>query len=131
MPASRIDTLARVGFVLFAIVLVTATHWPNLRVESGIPRTDLWAHFSAYFLWTSLLLSTGWLGPRFSWRALGLGVPLAILYAGIDELSQGIPGLGRTVAWSDFAANCVGVELAALVWVGLTLVKARGQSRLP
>lgn len=119
ITASRFNTVARVCFVLYALLIVTLTHWPQLRVESGIPRTDLWAHFVAYFGWTTLLLATGWIAPRRDWKNPAVAVPLAILYAGLDELSQGIPGLGRFVSWADFAANCVGVEIAALVWIGV------------
>jgi VanZ family protein len=117
---ARLDRLVKAAFVGYALLLVTLTHWPQLRIEAGVPRPDLWAHFLAYFLWTTLLLATGWLGARFSWRNLGIGVPLAIAWAGLDEFSQGIPGLGRFVTWEDFAANVVGIELAALVWLGLT-----------
>ncbi len=119
------------GFVVWALVVVTLTHWPQLQIDTGIPRTDLWAHFTVFFIWTTLLLMTGWLGPRGSWRNPALGVPIAIAYAGLDEISQGLPGLGRIVAWSDFAANCIGIEIAAVCWAVWLLKRAGTSARTP
>ncbi len=126
--ALRTVGVARVGFVVWALIVVTLTHWPQLQIDTGIPRTDLWAHFTVMFIWTTLLMLTGWLGPRGSWRNPALAVPLAIAYAGLDEISQGIPGLGRIVAWSDFAANCIGVEIAAVVWIAVLLARGWGNA---
>lgn len=117
------DLLCRLAFIAIALTLVTLTHWPNLKVDAGIPRTDLWAHGIAYSTWTFALIATGWLAPRGSWKSVGLGMPIALLYAGIDELSQGIPGLGRYVTMEDFAANCIGVWIGASVWVVYLLVR--------
>jgi len=117
MIRGRVNTLARAAFVVYALVLVTLTHWPNLKVDAGIPRTDLWAHATAYGLWTLLLLAAGWLGPRLSWKNLALGTPVALAWAGLDELSQGIPGLGRFVTWADYGANAVGVLIGSGGWI--------------
>ncbi|USN99927.1 MAG: VanZ family protein [Phycisphaeraceae bacterium] len=117
LSQERFDNLARIGFVVCALVLVTLTHWPNLQVEGPIPQSDKLYHMIAFFCWMQLLLATGWLDRRWAWKNLAIAMPLAIAYAGLDELSQGLPGLGRTVAWSDFAANCVGIEIGAVVWL--------------
>ena len=121
-----VDLWTRLAFIVVAITLTTLTHWPNLKVDAGIPRTDLWAHAIAYSTWTFCLIATGWLGKRGSWKSVGLGMPVALLYAGIDEATQGIPGLGRVVTWEDFAANSVGVWIGASVWVvGIIAREAR------
>lgn len=118
MPGrAAIDGFFRVGFVLYALLLTSLTHWPNLTIESGIPRTDLWAHFIAFFVLTILILSTGWIAPRDSWKNMAIGVPVAIAWAGLDELTQGLPGLHRHVTMDDFAANVIGVQLAAVCWL--------------
>lgn len=118
---------ARAAFVVYALILFTLTHWPNLKVDAGIPRTDLWAHATGYAGWTMLLLATAWLGPRWTWRNVRLGVPIALVYAGLDEASQGIPGLGRFVTWEDFAANTLGVGIGAGVWALAVAWRLRGR----
>lgn len=96
----------RTAFVAYAIALFTMTHWPKLVVQGPVPRTDLWAHFAAFSLWTVLL------GGSF-----GRGLPLWALalvgfaYAGVDEGLQAIPALGRVCAWDDFFADCGGVVI--------------------
>lgn len=126
MNGRRSDLLSRVVFVVYAVFLATMTHWPNLKVESGLPRTDLWAHTGAFFVWTILLLATGWLGPRLSRKNLARCMPIAVAISGLDELTQGIPGLGRFVTWEDFGANVLGVVLAGVVWGVLIARSKRG-----
>lgn len=123
--------LARLAFWLYAIVLFTATHWPNLRIESNlVDRPDILIHMAAFGLWTALLIATGYLAPGASeplaesrgvrgWlhivtrpRAIVLVILTALVYAAIDEASQGVPGLGRTVAWDDYGANSAGIVAA-------------------
>jgi VanZ family protein len=55
----------------------------------------------------------------------------AVVYAAFDEATQSIPGLGRTAAWDDFAANAAGIVVAvvASLLIGLVLgpiLKGRG-----
>ena len=119
------DRVCKAGFVAWALLLFTLTHWPNLQVDAGIPRTDLWAHAIGYGVWTFLLIASGFLGARGSWKSVGLGMPLALLYAGLDEASQGIPGLGRFVTWEDFAANSIGVWIGASAWVVWLAIRDR------
>jgi hypothetical protein len=126
--------LARLTFWGYAVLLFVATHWPNLRIDSTyIERPDILIHMGCFGLWTLLLIATGYLAsgsnepmaesggmrgwtkivaaPRcvlFTWAA-------AMVYAAFDELSQGFPGLGRTVAWDDYAANSAGILTAAIM----------------
>lgn len=120
--------LARIAFWLYAVATFTATHWPNLRIQSSlIDRPDILIHMTVFGTWAFLLVMTGYMeresadplaesrGVR-GWvrlvtrgRAVLLVILAAALYAAFDELSQGIPGLGRTVAWDDYAANCAGI----------------------
>lgn len=127
----RLDLLSRVVFLGYAVILATLTHWPNLKVESGLPRTDLWAHAGAFFVWTMLLLATGWLGPRLSRRNLARCLPIGVAISGLDELTQGFPGLGRFVTWEDFGANVLGVALAGVVWGALIAWSKPGGSAGP
>jgi len=107
-------TLARVAFIIYALVLVTATHWPQLRVEGPVPRSDLYIHVAAFGLWTCLLIATELLGPWRSKPAVAKAVIVGLIYAAIDEGTQAIPALGRTVALDDYFANALGVILAGI-----------------
>lgn len=130
--------LARLAFWVYALALFAATHWPNLRIESShIPRPDIFIHMAVFGGWVLLLIATGYLAPGSDdplaesrgvrgWlrlvtrpHAVLLAMFVALAYAAFDELTQGVPGLGRTVAWDDYLANSagimLGVALAALV----------------
>lgn len=96
-------------FLSYAIVVATATHWPNLKVEGPLPRTDLWIHFAAFSLWTLLAGFAAWFGQALSKRNITRTFVLAVVYIFVDELTQGIPGLGRVVDPADIAANFLGV----------------------
>ncbi|MEO1583881.1 MAG: VanZ family protein [Planctomycetota bacterium] len=117
MSPKLVRTAARIAFTLYALVLVTATHWPQLRIEGPVPRPDLYIHLAAFGLWTSLLIATELLGPWRSRTAVAKCVALALIYAAIDEGTQAIPALGRTVALDDYLANALGVILAGIAAV--------------
>ena len=115
MNAKLFRALARVAFVTYALVLVTATHWPQLRIEGGpVPRPDLFIHVTAFGLWTCLLIATQLLGPWRSKPAIAKAVVVGLIYAAVDEGTQAIPALGRTVALDDYGANALGVTLAGV-----------------
>jgi hypothetical protein len=60
---------------------------------------------------TLLLWRSGWFGPRW------LVAMIALAWAALDEVSQGIPILQRTVTWYDLLANVCGVTCAmAVLW---------------
>jgi hypothetical protein len=105
---------ARAWFVGYALLLFTLTHWPRLRIDVGsIPRPDVALHVGALAAWTLLLQRSAWFGPVGSARNLCLSTLAAAAYAALDEWSQAIPGLGRTPAWDDLAANLLGVGAGA------------------
>ncbi len=116
-PGARLRTRWRWAFFVFAFALTTATHWPNLRIESGvIDRPDLLLHATSFAALTVLiLLSRFFATEALAWRNLLAALALALAWAGLDEISQALPGLNRTVAWSDFLANCLGVALVGCV----------------
>ncbi len=126
--------LARLAFWGYAVLLFVATHWPNLRIESSvIDRPDILIHMCCFGMWTLLLIGTGYLAPGArdpvaessgvrGWirittdvRTVLLAGAVALLYAAFDEVTQGVPGLGRTVAWDDYAANSAGIVIASIV----------------
>lgn len=107
-------------------MLFVATHWPRLRIEGPVPRTDLWLHVGAFFVWAVLCGACGWWGMVFSRRNL-LGTLIAgVLYASVDEGLQLVPALGRVAAGDDLGGDVAGVLLGVGV---LAVVGARGRSR--
>lgn len=140
-------SLARIAFWCYALALFTATHWPNLRIESSyVDRPDILIHMCTFGLWAVMLVATGYVahgsndplaqahGVR-GWvrivtrpRAVMLAGLVALAYAAFDELSQGVPGLGRTVAWDDYGANSLGI-VTAVVIAGVVGWKWAGRSR--
>lgn len=128
--------LARGAFWVYAAVLFTATHWPNLKIESSyVERPDIFIHAATFGLWTMLLIGTGYFAhvsgevgraegvmraamewaPRvLTTRGVLISGAVGLGYAAFDEATQAIPGLGRTAAIDDFGADAVGV-MAAVV----------------
>lgn len=97
--------------LIYAVALTIATHWPRLQLSPEIPASDKTIHMLAFGLLTVLLWRSGLIGPRW------LVALVALCWAGIDEISQGIPALQRTVSWHDMIANACGVLCAAaLLW---------------
>jgi len=101
----------RVAFGVYALILVTLTHWPKLAIAGPIPRTDLVAHLGAFGLWAMLLAGARWFGSAASPRNLLICGVIGVVYAAVDELTQGFEALGRTVALSDWIANIVGISM--------------------
>jgi len=102
----------RAAFVLYALVLFIATHWPKLAIE-GEGRPDLWIHMAAFALWTTLLLLSGWPGRLDRPATFMRAIAIAAAYAALDEGLQAIPFLHRHVALDDLLANLAGVALGA------------------
>jgi VanZ family protein len=105
----------RWAFWPFAVALFIATHWPQLRVDGPIPRTDLVAHFTVFGTWGLLATASAFFGPALSRRNIARTWVVGVIYAAIDEGLQLIPALGRVAALDDFAANATGITLAALL----------------
>lgn len=108
----------RAVFVMYAIALLVATHWPQLKIEGPIERPDLVIHMGAFGLWTLLLIGCAFFGRMLSARNVLISGALGAIYAPLDELSQSIPVLQRVAAVDDAIANLLGVGLAT----GLALV---------
>ena len=117
--------LRRTAFALYALALLVATHWPQLTITGPIERPDLVIHAGAFGLWTLLLVGAALFGPALSTRNILASAAVGALYAPLDELSQGLPGLNRVVALDDALANLLGVALAG----GACLALARARSR--
>ncbi len=111
--------LWRIAFIIYAFVLLGLTLWPNLNVPGPVPRTDLYAHFAAFGLFTVLLTLTRWLGPIGSLEALLLTFIFASGFAVIDEAAQSHPYFRRQSVPDDLAANMGGIALGLIATVAL------------
>jgi hypothetical protein len=128
----RLRFLARAAFWSWALALFVGTHWPALTLP-GTGRPDLFVHASIFGVWTALLIACGYFGPALSRRNLVLVLPVAVLYAALDEWLQGIPWVRRHAALDDWACNVLGivaVSLGALA-LGLRTPRPVGSGRPP
>jgi hypothetical protein len=106
----------------YGIGLTIATHWPRLKLGPEVPASDKMIHLLAFAGLTALLWRSGLFGLERAASgarrgALTLSAAAAALWAAFDELTQGIPAIGRTVTWHDVLANLCGVACAAaLLW---------------
>jgi len=98
-PTRRTTTLWRIAFVLYALALTVGTHWPNLTLSPEVPVSDKSIHFTAFGTLTILLWLTRWIRSR-----IVTGV-IVMVWAAVDEVSQGLPGVHRTVSIYDLLAN--------------------------
>jgi len=105
-------------FVLYAIVLTTATHWPALELGTeAVPAADKILHLFAFAVLTALLWRTAWV------RSLLLLVVVGLMWAALDEWSQSIPLLERQFSSLDVVSSALGVLLAC-AW--LAALRPRG-----
>lgn len=109
-----IQNTFRIGFVIYTLALLTATHWPGLAVKGPFSRTDLLIHVGAFGLWTILLGMTGWVRSKCCVHRSALLVGLiGIGFGCFDELTQ--PMFHRVFDWLDLAANTTGAIVASVV----------------
>jgi len=112
-------------FWVYAAFLFTATHWPALKIEGPVERTDLWGHLGAFCLWAVLACAAGLFRPALTPRSVLLTGLLASAYAGLDEGLQAIPVLQRTAAWDDLGADLLGVWAGCGVMLVVGLLRRR------
>jgi hypothetical protein len=115
----RVHRPWRIAFIGAAVLLTVATHWPRLQLPAEVPLTDKGIHLAAFATFTVLLWQTQWI------HRLWLTFLAAVAWAGLDELSQGIPGVNRYVGWDDGLANVMGVLCSASIIWALGPVGAR------
>lgn len=102
----------RALFVVYAVVMTAGTHWPALSVGSSDQvAPDKLLHLLAFGALAGLMLAARWFARP--WPVALVAVAWVVL----DELSQAIPILQRTVSWQDVLAGLSGVALAfAWAW---------------
>ena len=109
----------RVAFVIYALTLTVATHWPSLDVSTAsYAAPDQPLHMIAFGGLVALLALTRWLGAM--WQAALLG----LVWAAVDEWSQALPILNRHAMWQDMVAGQLGVVLVWAWWWAVAPVGA-------
>jgi hypothetical protein len=102
----------RVAFVMYALALTVASHWPALALgDEKQPAPDKLLHMLVFGGLAFLLWRTRWL------KSIWLVVLLALVWTVADEFTQGIPILRRWVTWQDIVAGQLGViVVGAWLW---------------
>jgi ribosomal protein L37AE/L43A len=101
-------------FVLYALVLTVATHWPALALGTEQqPAPDKLLHMLVFGGLVILLWRARWVRP--AW----LVVLLILVWVVVDELTQGMPILRRNFSWQDMVAGQLGVILVGAWWWAL------------
>lgn len=104
----------RIAFVVYALALTIGTHWPNLRLGTEEHQvSDKLIHAAGFGGLALLMLRARWFSRR------SVAIAFAAIWAIIDELTQGIPALGRTVMADDTVASCLGIAVVGAYAVAL------------
>jgi hypothetical protein len=106
-PAGQALRRRRTVLVVVAALAFVATHWPRLELAgTGGAPLDKLAHALNFAVLTALFWQAGWV------RRLPILPAVMVAWCSFDELSQGIPGLGRTVDLDDWLANLAGIAVS-------------------
>jgi VanZ family protein/ribosomal protein L37AE/L43A len=101
-------------FAFYALALTIGTHWPELRMAAvGRPAPDKLLHMLAFGGLAFLFLQARWL--RTGWLA-GLAV---LAWTALDEVTQALPGVRRTISMQDMVAGQLGVVVVVTWWWAL------------
>lgn len=125
-------SLAWFTFGGYAGAIFSLTHWPRLQLPMLVPRSDLWVHCFVFGLWAILFAICRPAGPLLSGRNIRWSSGVAVVYAVIDELTQGLPGINRSVGVDDLGANLLGILGAvSILWVLRSAILARRTPTTP
>lgn len=110
----------------YALAMTAGTHWPRLQLGTDeYPVSDKLIHAAAFgtlalLLWQARIV-----------RSLPRLWLVGVAWAVCDEITQGLPGLGRTVSLLDPVASAIGVTLAVmLLWATGPVGAPGGAARL-
>ncbi|HSI32928.1 MAG: VanZ family protein [Phycisphaerae bacterium] len=120
--------MSRVLWILtiaYAAFLATMTHLPPRKLpETGV--NDKLEHFGAYGLLAGAVFCAAWASwPRHAWRATWVALVAALAFGVLDELTQAIPGVGRSCELNDWLADAAGAGIAVVVMTCVRVVVAR------
>ena len=105
-----------VGFALFSMFLLTATHLPRIPTIARGPGVDKWLHFSAYGCQTILAMGVLYCTDRLVLKNVAFLIIVLTTFGAIDELTQ--PIFHRRAELLDWLADCAGVFFGVCsVWL--------------
>ena len=109
-----------VGFVLFSMFLITATHLPRITTIARCPGVDKWLHFSAYGCQTVLAMGVLYFSDRLVLKNVAFLIVVLTTFWAVDELTQ--PMFHRQAELFDWLADCAGVICGVCsVWLFASL----------
>lgn len=108
----QMTKLWKAAFVIYALLLTTATHWPRLQLGTEeSPWPDKLLHMLAFGGLAFLFIQTRWV------RRIWLCALLITVWTLFDEFSQSLPILGRQASWGDALAGLMGIAVVvAWLW---------------
>ena len=117
-----------VGFVLFSMFLVTATHLPRIPPIARGPGIDKWLHFSAYVCQTVLAMGVLYFTDRLVLKHVVFLIFVLTTFGAVDELTQ--PMFHRQAELFDWLADCAGVLFGVCsVWLLASIRKNKPRER--
>ena len=117
-----------VGFVLFSVFLVTATHLPRIPPIARGPGVDKWLHFSAYGCQTVLAMGVLYFTDRLVLKHVVFLIVVLTTFGAVDELTQ--PMFYRQAELFDWLADCAGVLFGVCsVWLLASIRKNKPRER--
>lgn len=122
-PAARARAAWRIALLAAALAVETGTHWPKLTLGTPDQPVDKLLHATSFGMLAALVVQARILHSR--WAVL----PLMLAWSAIDEWTQGIPGLNRSVDLDDWIADAIGIVLA-LAFAAALGPQGRGLARL-
>lgn len=107
----QLTRLWKTAFVIYALLLTTATHWPRLELGTEeSPWPDKLLHMLAFGGLAFLFIQTRWI------TKLYLCGILSIAWTFLDEFLQSLPILGRHPSWGDALSGVMGVAIV-IAWM--------------
>jgi len=107
--------------------LLIATHWPQGAAGPGAPAgTDKALHVLLFGTWAALALRAASPARSRRWTDIAVVGVIGSGLAAVDEVTQGIPAVGRTPSVGDFLADLTGVlGVCAIAFVGVLRASRR------
>lgn len=110
----RATALRRVAFIIIAAGVASGTHWPNLQMGDPTYPADKLLHFVCFGVLGLFMHEARFFRDDQTWRYWAL-FAIGIAWTTIDELTQQIPGLGRSFSLEDIVASSAGFIVATSV----------------
>ena len=118
-----------VGFVIYSIILIFATHLPNINTGIRTPGLDKVLHFLAYGCQGALAMSVFCIAGRASLKNIVVLIVVLACFGALDEITQ--PAFGRQAEFLDWVADCTGIVLAIFLVLRLfCFTKAMSRKRV-